>query len=111
MRPEKKPRMCAPPDRQGTAFREKIKEVLEGKNSSKGLVMRLAGRTSRFRSVTMPQFRIVEPPKPSAERPACPKCGWAMWLARIEPDKPEHDKRTFECPRCDYQETIVVKYR
>jgi hypothetical protein len=22
-----------------------------------------------------------------------------MWLARIEPEKPGHDRRTFECPR------------
>jgi transcription elongation factor Elf1 len=35
-----------------------------------------------------------------------------MWLARITPtDKPDYDERTFECPRCDHREVLVVKYR
>ena len=36
-----------------------------------------------------------------------------MWLARIEPyrGKPDHDKRTFECPVCDAVSTEIVKYR
>jgi len=53
---------------------------------------------------------IVDPPKPSLDRPPCPECGWLMWLAHIEPDKPDCDKRTFECPRCQHVETVVVKY-
>ena len=34
-----------------------------------------------------------------------------MMLARIEPDKPSHDKRTFECFGCDHAESVVVKYK
>ena len=34
-----------------------------------------------------------------------------MWLARIEPDKPDHDLRTFECPDCEHTETKVVKFK
>jgi len=34
-----------------------------------------------------------------------------MWLARIEPDKPDHDLRTFECPECELSETKVVKFK
>jgi transcription elongation factor Elf1 len=34
-----------------------------------------------------------------------------MLLARIEPDKPDHDKRTFECPKCGNSESFVVKYK
>jgi hypothetical protein len=34
-----------------------------------------------------------------------------MWLSRIEPDKPNHDKRTFECPQCENVVSEVVKYR
>ncbi len=30
---------------------------------------------------------------------------------RIEPDKPKHDKRTFECPQCNHVLSEVVKYR
>jgi transposase-like protein len=45
------------------------------------------------------------------ERPTCPRCGAMMWIARIEPDKPDHDRRTFECPSCDHSVTEVVKYK
>ena len=39
------------------------------------------------------------------------KCSAQMWISRIEPDKPDHDKRTFECPACDGVMTAIVKYR
>ena len=41
------------------------------------------------------------PSKVQIERPDCDKCGVQMWLARIQPDKPDHYKRTFECPVCE----------
>ncbi len=34
-----------------------------------------------------------------------------MFLWRVKPDEPEHDRRTFECAMCDHTETTVVKYR
>jgi len=34
-----------------------------------------------------------------------------MWLACIEPDEPNHDKRTFECPVCPNITVKIVKYR
>jgi transcription elongation factor Elf1 len=34
-----------------------------------------------------------------------------MWLSQIEPDKPGHDRRTFECPRCQHEVSEVVKFR
>jgi hypothetical protein len=34
-----------------------------------------------------------------------------MWIARIEPDEPGHDRRTFECPECDHTIIEVVKYK
>ena len=43
--------------------------------------------------------------------PDCPKCGSPMWPARIEPDSPGNDKRTFECPVCDNVVSQIVKYR
>ena len=43
--------------------------------------------------------------------PHCPKCGTPMWLTRIEPDEPDHDRRTYECPECDHSITEVVKYK
>jgi len=45
------------------------------------------------------------------EKPKCAKCGVEMWLARIAPDAPGHDKRTFECPACDSAITKVVRYQ
>jgi transposase-like protein len=44
-------------------------------------------------------------------QPTCPQCGEKMWLARIEPDEPGHDKRVFECPGCEKTVSEVVKYR
>ena len=45
--------------------------------------------------------------------PQCNNCGVPMWLARIEPylGKPNHDKRTFECPACAAVIAEIVKYR
>ncbi len=43
-------------------------------------------------------------------RPQCPACGDQMWITRIEPDKPDYDKRTFECPECKNELTQIVKY-
>ena len=33
------------------------------------------------------------------------------YLTRIEPDKPDHNKRTFECPNSENVESFVVKYK
>jgi len=59
----------------------------------------------------MGQFHFGTSPSQVIERPACPRCGNRMMLARIEPDKPSHDKRTFECFDCDHAESVVVKYK
>jgi transcription elongation factor Elf1 len=34
-----------------------------------------------------------------------------MWLSVIEPAEPGYDKRTFECPRCQHEESAIAKYR
>jgi predicted RNA-binding Zn-ribbon protein involved in translation (DUF1610 family) len=45
-------------------------------------------------------------------RPPCPTCGWHMWPVNFEPDeKPDHERRTFDCPRCEHQIVTVVKVR
>jgi predicted RNA-binding Zn-ribbon protein involved in translation (DUF1610 family) len=54
---------------------------------------------------------ILDPPKPSVDRPQCPECGWLMWLDRIEPDEPNGDRRTFECPRCQHVEIVTEEVR
>jgi transcription elongation factor Elf1 len=32
-----------------------------------------------------------------------------MMLARIEPDRPDHDRRTFECANCGHVEVLIAK--
>jgi len=44
-------------------------------------------------------------------QPACERCGAIMFLTRIEPDKPDHDKRVYECTECKNEKLEVVKYR
>jgi transcription elongation factor Elf1 len=36
-------------------------------------------------------------------------CGSRMLLARIEPEKPGYELRTFECPTCEHSMSVVVK--
>jgi len=43
-------------------------------------------------------------------RPACPQCGHRMMLARIEPDSPGYDRRSFECPDCGHERTVIVEF-
>jgi hypothetical protein len=53
---------------------------------------------------------IFDPARLVLYQPMCSKCGGTMWLARIEPDAPGHDKRVFECPQCENVLVEVVKY-
>jgi hypothetical protein len=59
----------------------------------------------------MVAFKLAGRERPAAERPSCPKCGTQMWLATIEPDRPGHDRRTFECPRCQVEKVEIVKFK
>ena len=52
-----------------------------------------------------------DPGKLEIAHPTCERCGAPMWLTRIEPDKPDHDRRTFECKACGKTVVEVVKYR
>ena len=42
--------------------------------------------------------------------PTCPICGKSMMLSRIDPEYADHDRRTFECFRCNRSESVVVQY-
>ena len=63
-----------------------------------------------IRSARMAQQTIALDECPSIERPWCAACEVPMWLARIQPDKPGYDKRTFECPVCHDEIVVVVTY-
>jgi len=63
------------------------------------------------RGSVMSQSDAFDPARLVLSQPVCPKCGGRMWLSRIEPDEPNHDKRTFECPQCENVVSEVVKYR
>lgn len=56
-------------------------------------------------------YQPATPYSASIIRPPCPKCGAQMLLSRIEPDKPDHDKRTFECAACGHELSQVVKFK
>jgi hypothetical protein len=42
--------------------------------------------------------------------PECPKCGTQMMLARVMPESPGHEQRTFECPMYEHSESSLVKF-
>ncbi len=46
---------------------------------------------------------------PLRVRPACPKCGKTMMLARIDPNSPGLDEVTYDCRVCNNSETIMEK--
>jgi hypothetical protein len=48
--------------------------------------------------------------QPASVRPDCPDCTVPMYLARVSPEKPGYDLRTFECPRCQSTLKTVMKY-
>jgi transposase-like protein len=56
----------------------------------------------------MSRVRATPPMQGKTEHPSCPKCGARMWLVRSEPDKPGHDKRTFQCPTCERSVVVAV---
>ena len=56
-------------------------------------------------------FHPATPISNAIVRPPCPQCDTMMLLARIEPDKPGHETRTFECPKCQHSESTVIKFR
>ena len=59
----------------------------------------------------MSQSESFDPARLVPYNPVCPKCGTGMWLSRIEPDEPDRDKRTFECPQCENVVSETFKYR
>jgi len=63
-----------------------------------------SGRCRMRKDQILPQQRVIG-------RPFCEFCKAQMWLACIEPDEPDHDKRTFKCPVCPNITVRVVKYR
>jgi hypothetical protein len=58
--------------------------------------------------MTFPEYTLEN--TPINARPQCPKCAALMYLACVTWDEPGCDRRTFECPRCQYVETAVVKF-
>jgi hypothetical protein len=42
--------------------------------------------------------------------PVCPNCTTPMLIARIDPNGPGTDRRTFECTNCDHSEIEIVNY-
>ena len=50
--------------------------------------------------------------KPPIGQRRCPACGLPMSLVCIQPTHDAgEDERTFECGKCAYRETVIVKFR
>ena len=56
----------------------------------------------------MTRSQIV--PTDFMEYPICPKCRIQMWQFVVEPDEPDQHRRTFQCPECEYEETVMLNY-
>jgi hypothetical protein len=60
----------------------------------------------------MPRSESNTHSSPPIHARICLKCNMPMWLVHVEPDdKPDHDRRTFECAKCGYKAICVIKYR
>jgi hypothetical protein len=57
---------------------------------------------SSSQAPTLFRDRLMEAP--------CTKCGAKMLLARIEPDRPGYDFRSFECTKCNNVDQYIVEY-
>ena len=57
--------------------------------------------------MTLPH--LSEPSLIPIERPRCPACQGRMMLARIEPSPGGADLRTFECPKCERVQKMLVE--
>src|SRR6476661_6023059 len=52
----------------------------------------------------------IFPKRRMIPHPCCDVCDADMWLICIEPEKLGHDRRTFECPRCQHVKVEIVNY-
>jgi len=59
----------------------------------------------------MSQAQLTLAPSLNIDLPICPICQSGMMLTRIEPEKPDHDRRSYECQKCDHSESVVVKFK
>ena len=53
-----------------------------------------------------PQFTVTD--ARDLKHPDCDRCGVAMWLMRIQPDKIGRQIRTFECADCGRTVSVSV---
>jgi transposase-like protein len=61
---------------------------------------------------TVVTIEQITPTTTETNTPKCPRCGGSsMHLERIEPDKPQHDRRIFRCETCGESVSETVKYR
>jgi hypothetical protein len=42
------------------------------------------------------------------ERPPCSNCGTHMMLRRLEREGVDRERRTFECPKCERSQSVIV---
>jgi len=58
----------------------------------------------------MPETRSSFTHPETILHPVCNWCGGPTFLTQIEPDKPDFDRRTFECSACNNAVTEIIRY-
>ena len=63
------------------------------------------------KTVMRAEFAPATPHSNSIVRPSCSECGTATFLVGIEPEpeRPDYDLNTFQCPKCGNFEIAVGK--
>jgi len=57
----------------------------------------------------MMQFHAFQPALAPFARPCCPICTAPMFIVTVEPDRGGYEAHTYECPKCNFLETAVVR--
>ena len=91
-----------------------------GREAHSALLLLHTARPKAYPQASVAESSVVLPPDrreplmPTnthlSDRPECPKCGLTMRLARIQPEAPREDRRTYECRVCNHAEDVIVKF-
>lgn len=63
-----------------------------------------------FELLAKEQVKFIAALKAPEQHHHCPDCTAPMHLVSIEPESQQFDRRTFNCPKCHYSETVIVRF-
>ena len=59
----------------------------------------------------MSSSQVSPVPRVLGSSPPCPQCGTGMAITLVRPVTLGVDERTFQCRKCNFSETALVKFR